>query len=99
MVMKIVAILAFTAIGALIGFLANRFLFQTTSLVINILLGVAGSLGASWGMSLLGYGTGILSFSLWGILFGVLGACLLVAIYGLISRYLANRHQPYASRT
>lgn len=91
MIMKVVAVLAFIAIGALIGFLANRLLFADTSLAVNILLGIAGSLGASWGMSLLGYGTGILSFSWQGIVFGILGACLLVAIYCLISRYLDNR--------
>lgn len=91
MIMKVVAVLAFIAIGALLGFLAYRFLFAGTSLVVNILLGIVGSLGASWGMSLLGFGTGILSFSLQGILFGILGACLLIAIYGLVSRYLVNR--------
>ena len=90
MIMKVVAVLAFIAIGALIGFLAYRFLFSSTSLVIHVLLGIAGSLGASWGMSLLGYGAGILAFSWQSIVFGILGACILVAVYGLIGRHLAN---------
>lgn len=97
MIMKVMAVLAFIAIGALVGFLAYRFLFAASSLVIHILLGIAGSLGASWGMGLLGFGTGILSFSWQGIVFGILGACLLVAIYGLVGRYLANRGQAHAS--
>lgn len=79
------SILAFLAIGALVGFLGTR-LFEGASMIVSILLGILGSFGASWISKLLGLGTGFLSFSLWGVVFGILGACLLVAIYGLIAR-------------
>lgn len=78
-------ILMFVAIGALIGFLGAK-LFQNTSLILTIILGLLGSFGASWVANLLGLGAGVLSFSIWGLVFGVLGACLFVGVYGLISR-------------
>lgn len=78
-------ILAFLAIGGLVGFLGTR-LFEGTSMAVSLLLGVLGSFGASWIAKLLGLGAGFLAFSLWGVVFGIIGACLLVAIYGLIAR-------------
>lgn len=81
----LLSILAFLAIGALVGFLGAR-LFEGISMIASVLLGVVGSFGASWIAKLLGLGTGFLSFSLWGVVFGIIGACLLVAIYGFIAR-------------
>lgn len=83
------SILAFLAIGALVGFLGTR-LFEQSNLTISILLGMVGSFGFSWLAKLLGLGTGFLSFSLWGVVFGILGACVCVAIYGFIARRRAT---------
>lgn len=79
------SILAFVAIGALVGYLGTR-LFEGANLWISILLGLVGSFGASWLGKFLGMGTGFMSFSLWGIVFAILGACLLVAVYGFFAR-------------
>lgn len=81
----ILAALAFLAIGALAGFLGTR-LFEGINTLASIVLGVVGSFAASWIAKLLGLGTGFLSFSLWGVVFGIIGACLFVAIYGFIAR-------------
>lgn len=82
-------ILAFVAIGALIGFLGTR-MFEGANLWISIVVGLVGSFGASWLAKILGLGTGFMSFSMWGVVFGILGACLLVAVYGFIARRRAN---------
>lgn len=83
------SILVFAAIGALVGFLGTR-LFKGASLLISIILGLVGSFGISWVCKLLGLGAGFLSLSVWGVVMGVVGACLAVAIYGLIARRTAT---------
>lgn len=84
------SVLIFVAIGALIGVLFSR-LFEGTSLVVGILLGLAGSFGFSWLASLLGLGSGFLTISVWGVVFGVVGACLLTVIYGFIAQRASKR--------
>ena len=83
--MVILYIAAFVAIGVVIGFLGSR-LFEGSSPVISILMGLVGSLGLSWLGSLFGLGGGFLSFTLWGLVIAILGACLLTGIYGFISK-------------
>lgn len=78
-----VCVLIFVAVGALVGFIGSR-IFKGTSLLIDIVLGLVGSFGISWLVSLLGLGGGFLTFTVWGLVFGILGAFLLVAIYGFI---------------
>lgn len=92
MLMTVVSVLVFIAIGALIGFAAKRLLFEKASATISILLGIVGSTGLSWGASLLGWGSGILGFSAWGIFAAIIGACLLSGIYG----FVANRRASHA---
>lgn len=87
MIMTILSVLAFLVIGAVIGYVACYF-FDRSSIPLSILLGMIGSVGLSWCAKLLGVGAGILSFSLWGIVAGILGACLLVVGYGILSRRL-----------
>lgn len=84
MMMTILSILAFLAIGVLIGFLGTK-LFEGSNPILSMVLGAVGSFAASWCAELLGLGTGILTISLWGVVFGILGACLLVAVYGFIA--------------
>lgn len=81
----ILCILVFAIIGAAIGF-AGTLLSDQGNKVLSIILGVVGSLGVSWIASLLGLGAGFLAFSLWGIIFGVLGACILVGVYAMTNR-------------
>lgn len=88
-----VCILIFAAVGLLIGFLGSR-LFGGTSLLLNLLLGLVGSFGVSWVASLLKVGAGFMTFSWWGLVMGILGACLTVGVYGLIVRHQESReHQ------
>lgn len=86
----LLSVVVFIAIGGLIGFLGSR-LFEGSSLLIDILLGLVGAFGFSWLASLLGLGSGFMTFSLWGLVTGIAGAFLLVAVYGLIQRRLAKR--------
>lgn len=85
--MVILYVVAFVAIGAVIGFLGSR-LFEGSNPVISILLGLVGSLGLSWVASLLGLGGGFLALTLWGIVTAIIGACLLVGLYGIINKRL-----------
>lgn len=85
--MVILYVVAFIAIGAIIGFAGSR-LFEGSNPVISILLGLVGSLGLSWVASLLGIGGGFLSLTLWGIVAAIIGACLLVGIYGFVNKRL-----------
>lgn len=76
--------------GAIIGWLASL-VMKTDSqqgALLNILIGIVGSLLGSWLFgSVLGIGaaTAAGSFSLYGILFGVLGAVVLIAILKAIN--------------
>lgn len=83
------SVLLFIAIGALAGILGARF-FKGTSLVFDIILGLVGSLGFSWLTGWLGFGTGFFALSLWGVIFGIFGACLIVAIYGCLNKRYAS---------
>lgn len=78
-------VLIFLAVGVLVGFLGSR-AFPNSNVWIDILLGLAGSFGISWVAKLLHLGTGFLVFSWWGLIFGILGACLFVGVYGFITR-------------
>ena len=83
------SVLVFAAIGLLAGFLATR-LFKGARMLLSLILGLIGSFGVSWVAKLLGLGTGFLSISLWGIVAGIVGAALVVCIYGLIAKRSAS---------
>lgn len=78
-------ILVFIAIGAAVGFVGSM-ISEKANRMVSIVLGLAGSLGISWIVSLFGLGAGFVSFSLWGIIAGIVGACLLVGIYAAVSK-------------
>lgn len=86
--MAIVSVAVFLVIGIAIGF-AGSMLFPQSNKLLSILLGAVGSIGLSWVAKLLGFGAGFLSFSLWGIIAAIVGACLLTAIYGVIAKRIA----------
>lgn len=85
----LVCVVIFAAVGLLIGFLGSR-LFSGVNLGISLILGVIGSIGIAWVASLLGLGSGLLTFSWWGLIMGILGSCLVVAIYGFIAKRAAH---------
>lgn len=70
------SILFFIALGAGAGLLVTR-RYKESSLLANILAGIAGSLTISWLASLLGLGAGFAALSVWGVLFGAAGGCLI----------------------
>lgn len=74
------SVLVFILLGVGGGFLLTR-RYNETSLLTNILLGIAGSLVLSWLMKLIGVGMGFTAFSFWGIVFGIIGALLAPFIY------------------
>lgn len=79
------AILVFAVIGVAVGFLGSL-VSDKLNRVTSIILGVVGSLGISWLASLIGVGAGFMAFSLWGIVFGIVGACAVVGIYAFANR-------------
>lgn len=77
----IVAIL----VGALIGWIASRMMNtdQQQGALANIGIGIVGSLLGSWFFgSVLGIGSAVNagSFSIWGLIWGIVGAVILIAL-------------------
>lgn len=72
-------------VGALIGWLASRVMKTDDQQggLANIAIGVIGSVLGVWlfgGILVIGGAVGIGTFSIWGIIRGVLGAVILIAI-------------------
>ena len=72
-------------VGGIIGWLASLVMGtdQEQGLLLNIIIGIIGSFLGSWVFgNLFGIGSAATagSFSIWGILWGVLGAIILIAI-------------------
>ncbi len=72
-------------VGALIGWLASRLMKtdQQQGAIANVVIGIVGSLLGNWLFgNVLGIGsaTDAGTFSIWGILWGVVGASVLIAI-------------------
>ena len=78
----IINILLLLLFGALIGWLAGLIMKSKNSLIVNIILGIVGSILGGFIASLLGVGnfTGDFSFNILNILIAVGGACLLIVI-------------------
>lgn len=71
-------------VGAIVGWLASNFMGKSGGLVSNILIGIVGSLVAKWlfaDLLRIGGAASAGSFSLGGLIWGVLGA--VVLIWGL----------------
>jgi len=70
-------LIIYLAVGALIGWIAGKIMKVKLSLVMRIILGICGSAVGSIIANVMGFSG--------GILFSVIGACLLLFIVGRIS--------------
>lgn len=83
MIGLIVTILA----GALIGWIASMIMKTNASMgaIANIVCGIVGAFVGGFISSLLGFGRLGAGFSIIQILFGVIGACIVIAIYKAVT--------------
>ena len=75
-------IILWILLGALAGWLAGIIMKSKGSLIRNIILGIAGALVGGFIVSLIG--GGVSTFSFWGIIVAIAGACLLIFLWRLI---------------
>jgi uncharacterized membrane protein YeaQ/YmgE (transglycosylase-associated protein family) len=73
--------------GALIGWIASMIMKTNASMgaIANILCGIAGAFVGGFISQLLHLGTFGTNFSLMSLVFGVIGACIVIAIYKAVS--------------
>jgi len=79
-------LIAVIIVGAIIGWLAGRIMRTQGGLLVDIVVGIVGALLASWlfGKTLFTAG----NFSIESLLWSLLGAVILLAIYKLILRVM-----------
>ena len=77
-------ILLWLLFGAVVGWLAGIVMNDKKSMVMNIILGILGSLLGSWIASTL-FNRNFSDFSLEGLLFSVLGAAILIFLKRMIT--------------
>lgn len=70
--------------GAVVGWLAGIIMNDSKSLVMNIIVGIVGSLLGSWIASAL-FNKSFSDFSIEGLLFSVLGAIVLIVIKRMVT--------------
>ena len=75
-------IILWILLGALAGWLAGIIMKSKGSLIRNIILGIAGALVGGFIVSLIG--GGVSTFSFWGFIVAIAGACLLIFLWRLI---------------
>lgn len=80
-------------VGGLIGWVASRIMGNKEGWVLNVVVGIVGSMLGGWLISpMLGAGTiNQNDFSLGGLLVSLLGAVLLLAIVNLVNRGRTTR--------
>ncbi len=83
MISLIVTVLA----GALIGWIASMIMKTNASMgaIANIICGIVGAFIGSFIAPLLGFRARGAEFSIPGLLFGVLGACIVIGIYKAVT--------------
>lgn len=86
-------IIIWLLVGGLIGWVASRLLGNKEGWILNVVVGVVGSMLGGWLISpLIGAGTiNQNDFSLGGLLVSLLGAVLLLVILNLVNRGRATR--------
>ena len=74
-------------LGAVIGGVASRTMKTNGNMTTNIIIGIAGAFIGGYVIQHIGlYTSGSYSFSMYQILVGVVGACILLAVVNLIQR-------------
>lgn len=76
----VLSIIVYLAIGALIGWIAQKLMKGKSSLIVYIIIGIVGSALGGWLAGIIGLGGGILV----QILISIGGACLLIFLFRLI---------------
>ena len=78
----LITILLWLLFGALVGWLAGIIMKSQNSLLVNIILGIVGSLVGGFVASLLGFGSfgAAFSFNVVNIIISIAGACLVILI-------------------
>ena len=81
----LISILLWLLFGALIGWVAGLIMKKDSSLLMNIIFGIVGSILGGFIASLLGFGSldAGFSFNIVNILISIGGACLLIFLVGL----------------
>ena len=77
----LITILLWLVFGALVGWIAGLIMKSSNTLVMNIILGIIGSIVGGFIASLLGFGGfGAFSFNIVNIIISIIGACLVIFI-------------------
>ncbi len=79
------SILILVVFGALVGWVASMIMGSPEGLTLDIAVGILGSVLGKFVMNMLGYGSGT-GFNLYTFIVALLGACILIAIVGVIRR-------------
>ena len=82
----LITILLWLVFGALVGWIAGIIMKSKSSLLMNIVFGIVGSVVGGFIASLIGLGGlgGTFSFNIWNILISIAGACLVIFVVGRI---------------
>ncbi len=72
-------IILWIVFGAIVGWIASMIMDTRDGLVLDIILGIVGSVLGGWLMSFFGQG-GVTGFNLYSFLVAILGAMVLIAI-------------------
>ncbi len=81
MISLIVTILA----GAVIGWLASMIMKSRSGFIVDVICGIVGAFVGSFIAPLLGFRPHGADFSVAGLIFGVIGACIVIAIYKAVT--------------
>lgn len=77
-------IIAWIILGLIAGWSASKIMHgEGSGLVINLVLGVVGAFVGGFLVSVLG-GVGVTGFNLWSLIVAVLGAVVVLWIYGMV---------------
>jgi uncharacterized membrane protein YeaQ/YmgE (transglycosylase-associated protein family) len=83
--MSIMSIIILIIFGALVGWVASMIVGTSGGLLLDIIVGIIGSVIGGWLMDLLGY-SGVNGFNLYSFLVALLGSVVLLVIVKAIRR-------------
>lgn len=85
-------LIAFLIVGALVGWIASSIMGRDNGLLMNLLIGIVGSIIGSFVSRLvLGYDDSYLAFDWSAIIWSIIGAVILLAIVNALT---GRRHRP-----